>query len=395
MTLVLALYAAFWVIVTAIFQTNIVVFSYYVVDYSQGFVRRGLAGEVLNLFPADLYFTSLLFLRWLVSALFIVGLIAVAWVVAVRFGRSERQLMLALLIVVLPFGFARGVVLPSPDLLGAAALAAYAVVLTATNRDRSIILASAGYGLTIAMLAFIHEAVPLLLSLGSILAIVALGACSSIQTQRLSAFFALAPGLAATFTIWLTSLRDVSPHCARLPYALFKFNFSMFQATDGQYVYVDFHDWVCTYIVGSFARTPADAFGSMVRQGPLPWIMSTAFGITVVAVTVFFISRVSGVAFGRFVGVLQHRPLWILFAIALLVPVFATAGDWGRWWVAVSFNVGLVFLLYAAGQPDSAHETCRRGRALFAVGIVLLALFPFGTVAQVGTNPPLQASERV
>ena len=72
--------------------------NYYAVDYRQGFVRRGLAGQILDLFPADRYFTGLLILRWLVPALFLVGLAAVAWTVAVRFGRSERRLMLALLI---------------------------------------------------------------------------------------------------------------------------------------------------------------------------------------------------------------------------------------------------------------------------------------------------------
>jgi len=80
-------------------------------DSSQGFVRRGLAGEILDLFPADLYFTGLLILRWLVPALFGVGIAAVAWTVAVRFGRSERRLMLALLIPMLPLGFVHAVAL--------------------------------------------------------------------------------------------------------------------------------------------------------------------------------------------------------------------------------------------------------------------------------------------
>lgn len=98
--LLLLLYMTFWVAFASVFEPNLQFFSYYAIDYSQGFVRRGLAGEILDLFPADLYFTGLLILRWIVPALFVVGIAEVAWTVAVRFGRSERRLMLALLIPV-------------------------------------------------------------------------------------------------------------------------------------------------------------------------------------------------------------------------------------------------------------------------------------------------------
>jgi hypothetical protein len=141
-------------------EPDIYWFSYFSVDYTVGFVRRGLAGEMLGLFPPDLYFMGLRTLRWLVSAVFIAGLLVVAWAVAVRSGRSERRLMLALLVPVLPFGFAFAVFSAHPDLFGGAALAVFAVVLASTNGDRPVVMASATYGVTTAVLTLVHEAIP-------------------------------------------------------------------------------------------------------------------------------------------------------------------------------------------------------------------------------------------
>src|SRR5215510_2559789 len=76
--LLVLLYLAFWVALAVLFEPNLQFFSYYAINYDQGFVRRGLAGELLRLFPADHYFTGLLILRWLIPALFVIGLAAVA-----------------------------------------------------------------------------------------------------------------------------------------------------------------------------------------------------------------------------------------------------------------------------------------------------------------------------
>ena len=144
--LLLLIYMASWVVFTSVYEPNLQFFSYYAVDYSQGFVKRGLGGEILDLFPADLYFSGLLILRWLVPTLLGIGIVAVAWTVAIKFGRSERRLMLALLTPMLPLGFLHAVVLPTPDLIGGAALAVFAVVLASANGDRSLLAASALYG---------------------------------------------------------------------------------------------------------------------------------------------------------------------------------------------------------------------------------------------------------
>ncbi len=149
-------------------------YSYFVIDYSVGFIRRGLAGELLGLFGPEHYFLGLAVLRWIPTAAFVLGLAAVAWSVAVRSGRSQRRRLLALLIPVLPFGFAFGLFSARTDLLGGAALAVFAVVLTRVATARATVIASAVYGLALAVLSLIHEATPFLFGLGVLAALTVL-----------------------------------------------------------------------------------------------------------------------------------------------------------------------------------------------------------------------------
>ncbi len=368
--LLLLLYMASWVVFTSVYEPNLQFFAYYAVDYSQGFVRRGLGGEILDLFPADIYFTGLLILRWLVPTLFGVGIAAVAWTVAVRFGRSERRLMLALLIPMLPLGFVHAVVLPTPDLVGEAALAVFAVVLASAKRDRSLLVASGIYGMTTAVLTLIHEAVPFLQALGAILAIVVL-VLSSVKIQRLSALFAVAPGLVVALAIALLRRRDVSSQCARLPHRAFRF--APGRTLSGEHAYTDYHDWTCRFITVTTRKTPLIGPNQV---GWAPLIMSTIAGIVVFTLTMLVIRGISSVPFGRFRQAVQGRLSWVTLATLLLLPVYATSADWARWWVAISFDVGVVYLLYASRQPESNRSATRRTRVSFAVAIVFFTLFP-------------------
>ncbi|OBG28916.1 hypothetical protein A5672_03740 [Mycobacterium alsense] len=366
--LLVLLYLASWVVFASVYQPNLPFFPYYAVDYSQGLVRRGLGGEILNLLPADLYFTDLLILRWLVPALFGVGIAAVAWTVAVKFGRSERRLMLALLTAILPLGFVHAVVLPTPDLIGEAALAVFAVVLASAKGHRALPVTSAIYGMTIAVLTLLHEAVPFLQALGAVLAIVVL-AHSSAKSQRRSALLAVAPGLAVALAIALLRRQDVSSHCDRLPHRAIRWASGL--TPSGEHAYVDYHDWTCRFITVTTRQTP---FIGPSQIGWSPLIMSTVAGMVIVALTMVVISRISGVPFARFRQAAQGRLSWVTLAALLLLPVFATSADWTRWWIAVSFDVGVVYLLYASRQPESARSATRRTRVFFAVAIVFFAL---------------------
>ncbi|WP_421529345.1 hypothetical protein [Mycobacterium sp. THU-M104] len=345
-------------------------FAYYAVDYSQGFVRRGLGGAILDPFPADLYFTGLLIFRWLVPALFGVGIAAVAWTAAVRFGRSERRLMLALLTPVLPLGFVHAVMLPTPDLVGEAALAVFAVVLASARRDRTLPVASGVYGVTIAVLTLLHEAVPFLQALGAVLAIVVL-VHGSATIQRRSALLAVAPGLIVALTIALLRRRDVSPQCARLPHRAVRW--APGPTPSGEHAYVDYHDWTCRFITVTTRKTPLIG-PDQIGWGPL--IMSTLAGMVILTLTMLAIGGFSGVPFARVRHTMQGRLSWVILAALLLLPVFATSADWTRWWIAISFDVGIVYLLFASRQPESARPATRGTRIWFAVAIVFFALSP-------------------
>lgn len=362
------LYVACWVVFASVYEPNLQFFPYYAVDYSQGFTRRGLGGEILNLFPADLYFAGLLVLRWLVPTLFGVGIAVVAWTVAVRFGRSERRLMLALLTPVLPLGLVHALVLPTPDLLGEAALAVFAEVLVSAQKERSLPVASGIYGIAIAVLTLIHEAVPFLLALGAMLAIVVL-ARSSAEIRRLSALLAVAPGMIVAAAIALLRQRDVSSQCARLPHGPVRW--APGPSPSGEHAYVDYHDWTCRFITVTTRKTPFIG-PNQIGWGPL--IMSTVAGVVILALTMLAIRGISGAPFARFRQAVQGWLSWVIVAALLLLPVFATSADWTRWWIAISFDVGVVYLLYASRQPESTRSATRGTRVWFAAALVFFAL---------------------
>lgn len=387
--LVSVAYMAAWVVFMRLYESDVYFFTYYAVDYGNGFVRRGLAGEILKLFPPGLYFTGQMTLRWLVPAIYVVGLGAIAYTVALRFGLTERRLMLAFLIPVLPFGFAGAVVLAMPTLLGVAAFAGFAVALVWVNNKRAVLFLSGGFGLVIATLCLVHEAIPLLVPLGAIMAVVVF-VQHPIAIQRLSVALAVGPGFMVELVVALIGHRDVSSQCGKLPHKVMDWPTNVSQgAALGQKVAVDFHDFTCRNVIPLFDQNPGDAISSLVKLGAVPWIGSTLVGIAICATTFLAVSRISGVPFARFRDRLRERRSWVIVGIAVLIPLFATSHDWVRWWVTVSFDIGVVYLLYASGQPESLEPPNRRTRILFIAAISLFALLPIGTVSQIGTSPDL------
>lgn len=369
-------------------------FSYFSVDYSSGFVRRGLAGEILGLFPMDRYFVGVWTLRWLVSGIFIAALASVAWIVAVKSGRSERRLMLALLVLVLPFGIGAAISAPQTDLLAGAALALFAVVLSSVKERRMLLLASVCYGITVAVLTLIHEASPLLYSLGAIVAIVVLSVESPIADQRLGALLAVTPGLGAAAAVALLGQRGVSSQlCALVPHRPLNWpaagGLSSREILNGQRFYLDYHDWVCRNVISKMDQAPVDAARYVLGFGAAALVSSMALGIFVFAMTVFVIGSVSGVPFARLCNLLRVRLSWVVIAAMLLLPLFVTSSDWTRWWVRITFDFCVVYLLYVSSQPEVDQAPTRRTRTAFSVGIVLFALVPFGSIVAIGMATPV------
>jgi len=396
--IVFAVLLAVWVAVLTAIALTVVPdaywYSYYSVDYTLGFVRRGLAGELLAVFGDQSYFTGLRVLRWFPTVFFVAGLAAVAWSVAIRSGRSERRLLMALLIPVLPFGFAFALFSARTDLFGAAALAAFAVALTTLTTARSVVTASAVYGLTVAVLTLIHEAIPFLYGLGAIAALAVLASHLTARQFRVSAALALGPGVATALVVAVLGRRGISAQlCQLVPHGPTNHPLAgkptVGQLLRGFHYYVDYHDWLCRAMLPLYDQTFGDAVRFVGSLGVAALAASTAFGVGVLVVTILAISHVSGVPVKRIGGMLRQRAVWVVIGFALMLPVFMTGVDWIRWWVMVAFDIGIVFLLYAGGQPEDDRSPTRRTLVVFGVGAVLLAVLPVGVIPGFGAPVPM------
>ncbi|MCX2930189.1 hypothetical protein ORI20_07880 [Mycobacterium sp. CVI_P3] len=369
-------------------------YSYFVIDYSVGFIRRGLAGEILGLFPREHYFGALAVLRWIPTVAFALGLAAVAWSVAVSSGRSQRRRLLALLIPVLPFGFAFGLFSARTDLLGGAALIGLAVALTRVSTARATVISSAVYGSVLAVLTLIHEATPFLFGLGVLAALTVLADRLDARAFRASAALALGPGIVVAMTLAAFGKQGVSAQLCQLvqhgpmdhPLAGKP---SIGQLLSGFHYYVDYHDWFCRAFLPLFDMTFVEGLRFVGSIGVVALAGSTVYGIATLVISMLAIGHVAGVPVRRFRDALRRRPLAMLIGLVLILPVFATGVDWVRWWVIIAFDVGIVFLLYTRNQPEVDQPPTRRTLAVFAVGAILLAVIPIGIIPGFGAPVPM------
>jgi hypothetical protein len=77
---------------------------------------------------------------------------------------------------------------------------------------------------------------------------------------------------------------------------------------------------------------------------------------------------------------LRQRWLAVALGFCMTVPVFMTGVDWVRWWVSISLDIGLVYLLYVSRQPEVDSPPTRRSTRAFIVAVIALALVPVGIV---------------
>lgn len=388
----LAVWAAALLVIAVTVMPDLYWYSYFAVDYSVGFIRRGLAGELLGLFGPAHYFAGLRVLRWLPTVLFVAGLAAVAWTVRPR--RSERRLLLSLLIPVLPFGFAFGVFSARTDLLGATALAVFACVLTKLSSTRSVLVASAVYGAITAVLTLIHEATPFLFGLGTVAALAVLARGIPTRAFRIGAVLAVGPSLLTGLAVAALGRRGRSGQlCELVPHGPANHPLAghptIGQLLRGFRYDIDYHDWTCRAILPLFDQSIGDGLRFVGSIGVGALAASTAYGIGVLAITLLAISHVSGVPIARFRSMLGRRRLEVLAGAVLLLPIFATGVDWIRWWVIAAFDLGIVFLLFAAAQPEPDRPVTKRTLRVFAVFAVLLALFPVGIIPGFGAPVPM------
>ena len=393
-TVLLAVWAAVLLTIAITLIPDGYWYSYFVIDYTTGFIRRGLAGEILGLFGPQHYFGGLVVLRWIPTAFFVLGLAAVAWSVAVTSGRSQRRRLLALLIPVLPFGFAFALFSARTDLLGGAALVAFAVVLTRVTTARATVISSAIYGLVLAVLTLIHEATPFLFGLGVLAALIVLADRLDAKAFRAAVVLALGPGLVVALALAAFGRKKVSGQlCEQVQHGMMNHPLAgkptVSQLLHGFHYYVDYHDWFCRAFLPLFDMSLVEGLRFVGSIGVVALAGSTVYGIVALAISMVAIGHVSGVPVRRFGAILRGRPLALLIGLVMILPVFATGVDWIRWWVIIAFDLGVVFLLYTRNQPEIDEPPTRRTLVVFAVGAILLAVIPIGIIPGFGAPVPM------
>lgn len=365
--------------------------SYYTADYRHGFVRRGLAGELVRSVPGH-YFGATLGLRWLSTVIYLCGLTTVAGVVLYSRHRSERRLMVAMVIPLLPFGIPFAAFSARPDLFGGAALALFSSALALT-RSRAIAMGwCATYGAAIAALTLVHEAIGLQFALGAVLAIAVLGGALQ-AAQRLGLLVAVTPGVIAAAIVAAFGRHDLaSPLCAAVPHQLMPNPFAAVTSPqtlmrfiiDGQTSKTDYHDWVCRNVMPNYANGIVDAVRAVGHIGILGLTISLVFGAAAVAVTLWGVSGVSGVPLRAFVEALHGRMTWVIAGLVLVLPVFLTGYDWTRWLTIVGLDVATVFILFAARRPEIERAATPKTLRLFIALVIAFALIPVGAVPGFG-----------
>lgn len=370
--------------------------SYYAADYTHGFVRRGLAGELVRLVPGH-YFGATLGLRWLSTAVYLSGLATIAGVVLFSRHRSERRLLVAMLIPLLPFGVPFAAFSARPDLFGGAALALFSSALVFT-RSRAVATGwCAAYGAVIAVLTLMHEAIGLQFALGAVLAIIVLGGALE-SSRRLGALVAVTPGVISTAVVAVFGHHDIASRlCAAVPHHLMPNPFATVTSPetllrfviDGRSSQTDYHDWVCRNVMPNYDNGIVAAIHTVGRIGALGLTVSLIFGAAAVAVTLWGLGELSGVPLRAFVAALQGRMTWVVAGLLLVTPVFLTGYDWTRWLTVVAFDIAIVFILFAARRREIEQAPTPKTLRLFILLVIAFALIPVGAVP--GFGGPLMA----
>jgi hypothetical protein len=385
MTIVLVLWAAVLVALNLTLIPDTYWYSYYAVDYTVGFVRRGLAGELVGLFPGDDAFLEQKLGRWIASGAFWLALIVLAWWIAVRPRRSERRLQLALLIAVLPFGFAFGLLQAGATIFGGTAVIFFGISVARAKSDRSVLIISAIFGVVTSVLVLVHEAIPLLFGLGVIAVLVVLANKLEQKALWASCVLALGPGLVTVAVVAVLGKHGIGDElCALIPHGQVNNPLAgkptLGQLLNGFRYYDDYHNWACRNITPFYNRGFVDGIRYVGRLGAAGMIVNTVFGVGVLVITILAIGLVSGVAPIRLWVLLRQQWLLIAFGFCLTVPVFMTGVDWVRWWVSISLDIGVVYLLYVSRQPEVDAPPTRRSTRTFTVIAIALVLVPVGIV---------------
>lgn len=385
--------------VSAVFSNTIAWLPYYAANYEFGFVRRGLAGELLRIFPDEHYLTANYVALWTSSAIWLTALAVLMWLILYTGTRSERRIMLALIVPVLVFSFSYALYNPHTEIYGMTVLLAFGIALRAVRTARSKIMISTLYGIAMAVLALVHEAIPLEFALGALLAIVVLSkdAARRPQSQRICSVLAVGPGIVSTILVATLGRRGVGDQlCEQVPHGMVEDSLAASQTPQETLSYlagritgsvehkVDYHDWVCLHIAPQFDWDLADGFRWVMHFGFFSLLGAFVVGLVFFAVTIWIIRILSGVRVSAFLNEIRGNLVLYVLGLALLVPVFATAVDWTRWWTMITVDVAIVYILFAIDRPEIEQAPSRSDVRIFVAAAVVLAAVPSGAGDNVG-----------
>ncbi|OBF11672.1 hypothetical protein A5727_19375 [Mycobacterium sp. ACS4331] len=386
--------AAFVYLAAAVIPVDHYLISYYIADYQFGFVRRGLAGELVGGVAGDSFFRNAYLMRWLTTGVYLAGLAALAFTLLRRV-RTPGRIMLALLLPVLPFGVPYAVYSGRPDLLGATALIALCLALSVVQHRRPALICCGVFGVVVAVLALMHEGMALEFGLGAILAIMVLAKGLARWDRRWAAALAIAPGLLTALAVAAFANHDVSGRvCAQVPHRMIETPFASIKAPGDLVAYLttdtpvlsDYHDWVCGWYLATYDHSVADGLKEVAAVGVPALIGSILLGLAGLSATLWSVARFSGVPMRPFFAELKSDILLPAFGLLLIIPLFITGVDWTRWLLVVAFDIVVVFVLYAQRRPEIDDVPPRRTLLLFPLVVLGFMLIPLGVAPGGGST---------
>lgn len=390
----LAMWAAIHLYFVAfVFSNAIFWLNYYVPNYKFGFVRRGLGGEIIAWFPDSLYFPAAYTVLWTSTFVWLIALALLMRHVLSVGARSDRRIMLTLAIPVLPFALSYALYSPHPELFGMAALLTYGLCLARYQTPHATVLISGTYGSVVAVLALAHEAIPLQLALGSVLAVVIVSNHATPAAKRICTLLAVGPGLVSTMLVAALGHRNVSAKlCGQVPHGMVDNPWAATKTPGTAFDYLlgriesksDFHDWVCKNTLPILDFDAKAAVQLVMGYGMVRLLGSFILGLIFFLCTVWIIRYLSGVPLNAFLSVLRGHLMLVTLSSALLIPIFATGIDWTRWWIIISADVAIAYILYASSRPEIDQVPPRKTMTVFMWLVIVLAVLPLGAANNVG-----------
>lgn len=341
--------------------------SYWLISYRHGFVRRGLAGEIIRGIPVSS--TSwLLHAAALTVALAPAALLGVLVVRLLRRGDS-RSLAMALLLAASPFTFESLLHYKRPDQLGLVCLLLVGFVITSARFSARSYWTIGLLGAILAIIVLIHEGAALIYGAFIVPLIVCIPSRIPLSKRwaAAAAFFAAPTISLLAVLLWGRISPSVLAEILHDP-----------QLTG---VLPDAAD-VRRSVIPFLADSIGDGFSRVVQLGPVVLTCMACFGLALIAVQVWAL-RLAGVLT---VTAWRSWPKPAAWLWAWLVPAggavatFLTGIDWIRWFAEVGCSLLVLWTFALLSRPAPSEVPVSRLAiiAFWVVSIYLVALRPLG-----------------